>query len=488
MSSSSPYKRTRRAMMMFFTKQMCLCISSSRFFFLWQKSSRYALQKTFDNNTNKKTHKKHTNKSVIITFFFSLSSHLWCLNYCFFVPSISSFRFCFVFSLFRKKKFRGRKKSNVLLMSHFCVGPYNKHELKNMMSSCAPRTVSSSSSSSVVLLFRHRKPSSSSSSSLRFFCSDGGGGGGGIERQKGTRNRTLLTRRRPTEFVRCNTTVGNTNATTTTTTTLRNRHHHHHHRHDGKTNVVVGRRRGGKESFVATRARVVDSENVDGDERLKTPALPLVEVIEKSNDGTRILQCMLRARVTEKSGNIRCVVLPLDVPIDVLRGEANSEDEDLSDIDDKELNEILPDMQLALAKKGLLLQRSALCFTVRGPVRADYDDCLELDQGRDEAPQEATELVTFDSDATGFRYLVYAPLNPVLIVTKEVGGDSSRHEAVTEEPDEIVEAAIERVYEELAAGPDDELFLEMERSMNDSNKKGNTTTNSGRGGGKKKKK
>ena len=394
-----------------------------------------------------------------------------------------------MFRLFVSEKKKRKKKIKSVDVTF--VGP-SKHELKNMMSSCAPRTVSSSSSSSVVLLFRHRKPSSSSS--LRFFCSDGGGGGG-IERQKGTRNRTLLTRRRPTEFVRCNTTVGNTNATTTTTTTttttLRNRHHHHHHhhhRHDGKTNVVVGRRRGGKESFVATRARVVDSENVDGDERLKTPALPLVEVIEKSNDGTRILQCMLRARVTEKSGNIRCVVLPLDVPIDVLRGEANSEDEDLSDIDDKELNEILPDMQLALAKKGLLLQRSALCFTVRGPVRADYDDCLELDQGRDEAPQEATELVTFDSDATGFRYLVYAPLNPVLIVTKEVGGDSSRHEAVTEEPDEIVEAAIERVYEELAAGPDDELFLEMERSMNDSNKKGNTTTNSGRGGGKKKKK
>ena len=116
MSSSSPYKRPRRAMMMFFTKQMCLWISSSRFFFLWQKSSRYALQKTFDNNTNKKTHKKHTNKSVIITFFFSLSSPLWwCLNYCccfFVIWSISSFRFCFVFSLFRrKKKFRGRKKS-----------------------------------------------------------------------------------------------------------------------------------------------------------------------------------------------------------------------------------------------------------------------------------------------------------------------------------------------------------------------------------------
>jgi hypothetical protein len=54
-----------------------------------------------------------------------------------------------------------------------------------------------------------------------------------------------------------------------------------------------------------------------------------------------------------------------------------------------------------------------------------------------------------------------------------------------EEPDEIVEAAIERVYEELASGPDDELFLQMEkaeRDMNDSNKKGNS------GGGKRNKK
>ena len=278
-------------------------------------------------------------------------------------------------------------------------GPYNKHELKNMMSSCAPRTVSSSSSSSssVVLLFRHRKPSSSSSSSssssLRFFLLGWWWWWWWYREAKGDAQSYSFDATKANEIVRCNTTVGNTNATTTTTTTttttLRNRHHHHHHhhhRHDGKTNVVVGRRRGGKESFVATRARVVDSENVDGDERLKTPALPLVEVIEKSNDGTRILQCMLRARVTEKSGNIRCVVLPLDVPIDVFaRRKRMSEDEDLSDIDDKELNEILPDMQLALAKKGLLLQRSALCFTVRGPVRADYDDCLELDQGRGEA-------------------------------------------------------------------------------------------------------
>jgi hypothetical protein len=73
----------------------------------------------------------------------------------------------------------------------------------------------------------------------------------------------------------------------------------------------------------------------------------------------------------------------------------------------------------------------------------------------------------------------------VLIVTKEIESNGLRQEAVMEEPDEIVEAAIERVYEELASGPDDELFLQMEkaeRDMNDSNKKGNS------GGGKRNKK
>jgi len=79
------------------------------FFFLWQKSSRYTLQKTFfDDNTNKKTHKKHTNKSVI-TFFFSLSSSL--VKMIKMIKMVSEFRrrfllFVFVssFRLIGKKK------------------------------------------------------------------------------------------------------------------------------------------------------------------------------------------------------------------------------------------------------------------------------------------------------------------------------------------------------------------------------------------------
>ena len=228
-----------------------------------------------------------------------------------------------------------------------------------------------------------------------------------------------------------------------------------------------------------TRALAKESSRSErslfGDEELKEPAIPIVELREPGFKD-RVLYCMLRARVEVLSTKeIRCVLLPLDAPIDVLRGEANSEDEDLSDIDDKELKEILPDMQLALAKKGLLLQRSALCFTVRGPLRADFDDCLELDQGSDEPPQEATELVTFDSKATGCRYLVYAPLNPVLIVAKEL--PDGTYEAVIEDTCEIVEAAIEKVYEELASGPDDALMLALEKAESEMRKEGSNNNN-----------
>ena len=234
---------------------------------------------------------------------------------------------------------------------------------------------------------------------------------------------------------------------------------------DDKKNVgsIFNKRLGDVQKTKFAAARVaVGGDGADDHLLNDNPALPVVGVIELGH-ASRTLKCMLRKRVTDNSGNERCVVLPLDAPIDVLRGEANSEDEDLSDIDDEELREILPGMQLALAKKGLLLQRSALCFTVRGPLRANYDDCLELDQGGDEAPQEAVECATFDSESTGFRYLVYAPLNPVLLVTKENKAEDT-HEVVTEEPDEVVAAAIESVYEELTEGPDDELFLELERA------------------------
>lgn len=95
------------------------------------------------------------------------------------------------------------------------------------------------------------------------------------------------------------------------------------------------------------------------------PAMPLVTIVEPET--SRTLLCMLRRRFKLNAGDEeRCLCLPLDHPIDVLRGEGLDESEDLSDIGDDELLEIIPDMAMALATKGMILQRSAFCMTVRG--------------------------------------------------------------------------------------------------------------------------
>ena len=183
------------------------------------------------------------------------------------------------------------------------------------------------------------------------------------------------------------------------------------------------------------------------------PAMPLVEVLEPETN--RRLLCMLRRRFTLANGEERCLVLPVDTPIDVLRGEGLSEDEDLSDIDDVELRQILPDMNKSLALRGFLLQRSAFCMTIRGPVRMNEDDTLEMDTGGDE-PNEGVEVCTFASGAS--RYLVYAPLNPVLLITKE-DPESKLHEVMFDEEmsDEALDANMQAAYAELSE-PEDDLF------------------------------
>ena len=68
-------------------------------FLFFGKSQAVTPFKDFDNNTNKKTHKKHTNKSVIITFFFFSSLVVSELLLLFFRHMVDFF-FSFLFRLF----------------------------------------------------------------------------------------------------------------------------------------------------------------------------------------------------------------------------------------------------------------------------------------------------------------------------------------------------------------------------------------------------
>ena len=163
--------------------------------------------------------------------------------------------------------------------------------------------------------------------------------------------------------------------------------------------------------------------------------MPIVNIVEP--DTNRKLTCMLRRRFQLASGEERCLLLPLDHPVDILRGEGLTEDEDLSDIGDSELAHVVPDMALALSQKGLLLQRSAFCMTVRGAVRFCDEDLIVLDTGL-EGVSEGIEIATFQSG--GSHYLVYAPANPMVIVTME-DPETQLHTIVFE--DEVDDAAFE---------------------------------------------
>ena len=207
------------------------------------------------------------------------------------------------------------------------------------------------------------------------------------------------------------------------------------------------------------------------------PAMPLVTVVEPETN--RTLLCMLRRRFKLGDGQERCLCLPLDHPIDVLRGEGLDETEDLSDIGDDELAAILPDMSMELAKKGMLLQRSAFCMTVRGAVRFNETDTLVMDTGMDEE-SEGVEVATFQSG--GSKYLVYAPMNPVLLVTKEDAA-TGQHTVMFDEEmdDDVLEENMAAVEEELTDA-ESELFDDV-AGLFDDGAESDVGVGGGRGGG-----
>ena len=97
-------------------------------------------------------------------------------------------------------------------------------------------------------------------------------------------------------------------------------------------------------------------------------------------------------------------------------------------------------------------------MTVRGALRMNEDDVLEMDSGGDE-PNEGVEVCTFGSGT--FRYLVYAPLNPVLLITNE-DPETKLHEVCFDDADvdeATLQANLDAEYD-LLAEPEDDLFAD----------------------------
>jgi len=139
------------------------------------------------------------------------------------------------------------------------------------------------------------------------------------------------------------------------------------------------------------------------------------------DEGTgRELECVVHKRFNVQGKGTLCLLEPLDIPVQVLRGEG-APDEDMGDLSDSELDDILDDMKRALAKRRLRLYRSAYCLTVRGALRYFDGDVVVLDEGSG-LESEGVEICTFSSQ--GSFYMLYTPVEPLLLAARQVEGAS----------------------------------------------------------------
>ena len=156
------------------------------------------------------------------------------------------------------------------------------------------------------------------------------------------------------------------------------------------------------------------------------------------------------------------VVTPLDLPIDVLRGDSlgageGADEDELTDLDDDELESVLQPLATALARRGLLLQDCAYNLTVRGPLRFCDEDVVMLNEGEEDEMQ-AVEVLSFPHD--GALYTAYALMAPAVLIAEPdaaletLGGPGACRLADDEATlgNDTLRKVMDIVYEERAEG------------------------------------
>ncbi len=130
------------------------------------------------------------------------------------------------------------------------------------------------------------------------------------------------------------------------------------------------------------------------------------------------LVCQIE-QVFEIQGQQYALLLPLDNPIEIFGWEADEleETESLVDIDEEELEALLPLAKAVLAEQNLSLQDTAITLTVAGELPEPTEDqCFTLTQGEGEDEEDGEEfqvLATFYQE--GLEYTVCTPVNPLLL-------------------------------------------------------------------------
>ncbi len=139
------------------------------------------------------------------------------------------------------------------------------------------------------------------------------------------------------------------------------------------------------------------------------------------DEAGRVLMCQVE-QTFEIGQQQYALLLPLDTPVEVFAWEPDEEDEDtdtLVDVEESDIEVLLPTARAVLAEHDLILQRSAVTLSVSGELPAPQEeDCFTLDIGDiDEDGEPDTEefqtLATFFHDEV--EYIICTPLDPLLI-------------------------------------------------------------------------
>lgn len=147
----------------------------------------------------------------------------------------------------------------------------------------------------------------------------------------------------------------------------------------------------------------------------------------------RTLVCQVE-QTFEIAGRQYALLLPLDTPVEIFSWEPDDSDDgetdSLVDVDESEIDKLLPTARAVLAEHDLVLHQSAVTLSVSGEIPEPHDeDCFTLEIGDidDDGEMDTEEfqtLATFFQDDV--EYTVCTPMDPLLLFAEVSGKGEAR--------------------------------------------------------------
>ena len=152
-------------------------------------------------------------------------------------------------------------------------------------------------------------------------------------------------------------------------------------------------------------------------------------VVSLRDEEGRSLPCYVEKSI-DVEGEEFLLLLPVNLPIEIFvwqPDEDDPEEEILVDIEDDEIDALLPSARAVLAELNLMLERSAHTLTAKGDLpEADEEDCFSL-QVNDDDEEPVTEEFQMLADFyhNDAQYTLCTPLEPLMFFARRKGKETT---------------------------------------------------------------